>query len=99
MLPCPHCGLPAVGLQLTRSQLPRIACRACGQRASVGWLCLAFAALPMVVAGGASLLAPGVVSAALCWIVGIASSSALIYGIVPLVSSADAAPPLDRTQS
>jgi hypothetical protein len=98
MLPCPHCGLPAVGLQLTRSQLPRIACRACGRRASVGWLCLAFAALPMVVAAGASLLAPSVVSAALCWIVGIASSSALIYGFAPLVKP-DAAPPLDRTQS
>ena len=33
----------------------------------------------------ASLLAPNLVSAALCWIVGIASSSALIYGFAPLV--------------
>jgi len=85
MLPCPHCGLPAVSLQRLPSRLPRIACRACGNHASIGWLCLAFASLPMVVAAAASLLAPNVTSAALCWIVGIASSSALIYGFAPLV--------------
>jgi hypothetical protein len=85
MLPCPHCGLPFVALQRAPGRLPRIACRACGHQASIGWLCLAFASLPMVTAACASLLAPSVVSAALCWIVGIASSSALIYGFVPLV--------------
>ena len=85
MLPCPHCGLPAVSLQRSPGRLPRIACRACGHHASIGWLCLAFASLPLVVAACASLLAPSVVSAALCWIVGIASSSALIYGFAPLL--------------
>ena len=85
MLPCPHCGLPAVSLQRSPARLLRIACRACGHHASVGWLCLTFASLPMVVAACASLLAPSVLSAALCWIVGIASSSALIYGFAPLV--------------
>ncbi|HVQ02303.1 MAG TPA: hypothetical protein VMT14_02215 [Burkholderiaceae bacterium] len=85
MMACPHCGQAAVSLLRASSKALRIACRACGGHAAVGWLCLAFASLPMVVAACASLLAPNVMSAALCWIVGIASSSALIYGFAPLV--------------
>ena len=85
MMPCPHCGQPAVSLLPAPSNPLRIACRACGRNAAIGWLCLAFASLPMWVAASASLLAPNVMSAALCWVVGIASSSALIYGFAPLV--------------
>jgi hypothetical protein len=85
MMPCPHCGQPAVSLRRARFTPLGIVCRACGRHAAIGWLCLAFASLPMVVAACASLLAPNVMSAALCWIVGLASSSALIYGFAPLV--------------
>jgi hypothetical protein len=48
-------------------------------------LCVAFASLPLLVAACASLLAPDVGSAVLCWVVGAASTSALIYGFAPLV--------------
>jgi hypothetical protein len=85
MLPCPHCNRPAVTLRPAVSKAWRIACRACGRTAAIGWLCVAFASLPLLVAACAALLAPSVASAALCWLVGIASTSALIYGFAPLL--------------
>lgn len=85
MLPCPHCTRPAVTLRRGASQPWRIACHACGGGAAIGWLCVAFASLPLWVAVCASLLAPDAGSAALCWLVGMASTSALIYGFAPLV--------------
>ncbi len=54
-------------------------------RRSRSLLCVAFAGRPLLVAVCASLMAPDVGSAALCWLVGTASTSALIYGFAPLV--------------
>jgi hypothetical protein len=85
MLPCPHCNRSTVALRLAAPKRWRIACRACGRNATIGWLCLALASLPLLVAACASLLAPNAGSAALCWLVGTASTSALIYGFAPLV--------------
>lgn len=73
---------------LRRPPLARVCtirCSACGGEAAVAWGWAVLTALPLLLAAGASLHAPDLASAAVCWLVGLASMSALFYGFVPLV--------------